>query len=118
MATDPRLLTEKNIWIATTRQNGKPHLVPIWFVWVNERAYICTNAASVKARNMTANPQASFALEDGSRPVIAECDVYFIARPFPNEVVQAFTEKYAWSIASDTSYDALIELNPIKWLRW
>ena len=27
-----RLSTEKNIWLASVRATGAPHLVPIWFV--------------------------------------------------------------------------------------
>jgi F420H(2)-dependent biliverdin reductase len=115
---DPRLLTEANIWLATTRPNGKPHLIPIWFVWVNERFYICTPDDSVKARNLRANPRASVALEDGNKPVIAECTSEFIPMPFPAAVVEGFVRKYEWNISNDTVYRALIELTPQKWLHW
>jgi hypothetical protein len=118
MNLDDRLITERNIWLATTRPNGKPHLVPIWFVWSAARAYICTPADSVKARNLAANPRASFALEDGNRPHIIECHTRTLARPYPAEIVQAFLEKYGWNIQSDSSYNALIELTPEKWLSW
>jgi hypothetical protein len=118
MNVDERLITERNIWLATTRPNGKPHLVPIWFVWVGERAYICTPAESVKARNLAANPRATFALEDGNRPRIVECGARTLLRPYPAEIVQAFLEKYAWNIRNDSVYNALIELAPEKWLSW
>jgi F420H(2)-dependent biliverdin reductase len=118
MNPDPRLQTARNIWLATTRSNGKPHLVPIWFVWVDERFYICTASDSVKVRNLQANPRASVSLEDGDKPVIAECTARLVEQPFPAAVVQAFQDKFQWDISTDRSYQALVELTPEKWLHW
>jgi nitroimidazol reductase NimA-like FMN-containing flavoprotein (pyridoxamine 5'-phosphate oxidase superfamily) len=118
MNDDPRLLTDANIWLATTRPNGKPHLIPIWFVWVDGRFYICTPEDSVKARNLRANPRASVSLEDGSKPVIAECTAEFLQKPYPAAVVEGFVRKYDWEISNDTAYQALIALTPQKWLHW
>lgn len=115
---DPRLFSERNIWLATTRPNGKPHLVPIWFVWVRERFYICTADSSVKVKNIVANPRASVALEDGNQPIIAEGRAAMLPRPHPDDVVAEFKRKYDWDISTDGSYTALIEVTPEKWLKW
>lgn len=90
---DPRLITDRNLWLATTRPNGKPHLVPIWFCYLRDKFYVCTQE-SVKVRNLRTNPMASVALENGDQPVIAEGAVGFIERPFPADVVLAFQDKY------------------------
>ncbi|MCL6511182.1 MAG: pyridoxamine 5'-phosphate oxidase family protein [Anaerolineae bacterium] len=116
--TDPRLLSERNIWLATVRPDGRPHLVPIWFVWVRERIYICTESRSVKVRNIAANPRASAALENGNQPIIAEGRATVLHRPYPGDVVAEFKQKYGWDISADGSYNALIEITPEKWLRW
>ncbi|MCP4418942.1 MAG: hypothetical protein GY805_20185 [Chloroflexi bacterium] len=29
---EARLLTERNIWLATVRPSCRPHLIPIWFI--------------------------------------------------------------------------------------
>jgi F420H(2)-dependent biliverdin reductase len=118
MNSDPRLLTERNIWLATTRPNGKPHLIPIWFVWVDERFYICTADDSVKVRNLRAIPRASVSLENGNQPLIAECVARLLEQPFPPAVVHAFRQKFDWDITSDKTYGILIELTPKKWLSW
>lgn len=115
---DQRLLTDRNIWLATVRSNGKPHLIPIWFVWVNERAYICTTSGSVKIRNITSNPNVSFSLEDGNKPLIGEALAALVAAPFPINVVRAFQTKYNWDITTDPGYDILIELTITKWRQW
>jgi hypothetical protein len=114
---DSRLHTDRNIWLATVRASGKPHLVPIWFVWHNGKIYICTQQDSVKVRNLRANPRASFALEDGNKPVLGEGDAVFLDA-FPDAVLALFKSKYDWDIPTDAVYRAMIELTPRKWIAW
>ena len=111
-----KLTKAQNIWLATTRQDCKPHLVPIWFVWMDEKFYICTARSSLKARNLTRHPAASLALEDGIEPVVAECTARLIEKPYPPEITTAFFQKYEWKIDGDTEYDIVIEFTPHKWL--
>jgi hypothetical protein len=118
MPPTDRLLTEKNIWLATVRPDGRPHLVPIWFVWLDEKLFISTALESVKAQNLLANPRASAALEDGNQPAIAECTSRLVEAPYPRSVVEAFFKKYEWDIEKDTVYNDLFELTPVKWLSW
>ena len=104
-----RLQTEQNLWLATVRPNNKPHLVPIWFVWVAEKIYLCTGADSVKVRNLTQNPQVSIALEDGTQPLVMEGMARLIERP-PAAVVDTFQRKYEWNIMGDDTYTQVIEI--------
>ena len=115
---DPRLLTEKNIWLATVRADGRPHLVPIWFVWVNEKVYICTEGKSVKIKNIQANSRVSVALENGTQPAIAEGAARILQQPYPIDVIAEFKHKYEWDITTDASYNVLVEITPAKWLKW
>jgi uncharacterized pyridoxamine 5'-phosphate oxidase family protein len=115
---ESRLLTERNIWLATVRVNGRPHLVPIWFVWVRGLIYICTQEDSVKVRNLSANPRASFSLQDGDKPVVGEGEVRRVEQPFPEDVLAIFKQKYDWDIPRDAGYRAMFEITPVKWLRW
>ena len=72
MPEDSRL-AEKNVWLATVRPDGRPHLVPIWFVVAEGgQWYVCTAPGSVKARNLHRNPKVALALEDGSNPYVIE----------------------------------------------
>ncbi|MCS7055676.1 MAG: pyridoxamine 5'-phosphate oxidase family protein [Thermoflexales bacterium] len=112
---EDRLFAARNIWLATVRPDGRPHLVPVWFVWVRERFYVCTAGQSVKAKNLIANPRASAALEDGDRPVIAEGRATILTQPYPDDVAAEFKRKYGWDIATDDGYDVLIEIVPERW---
>ena len=111
--TEQRLQTEQNIWLATVRSNGRPHLVPIWFVWVDGRIFICTGSDSIKARNVLSNPQVAVSLENGNQPVVLEGRAKPIEHA-PRPVVDAFQAKYDWNIETDSTYDQVIEIEPIK----
>jgi PPOX class probable F420-dependent enzyme len=114
-----RLATEANVWFAAVRPDGRPHLTPIWFVWVDDRMWLCTQDQAVKVRNVRANPKVSVALENGNAPVTGE-GVAVVRRrdAAPPSVRGAFIDKYEWDIASDTDgYGVVIEVTITKWLQ-
>lgn len=115
---DERLLSDRNCWLASVRPNGKPHLIPIWFVWHTEKFYICTQGESVKLKNMRNNPRVSVSLEDGNKPIIAEGTALLTNAPHPADVATLFKQKYNWDINTDAGYTTLIEVTPEKWLNW
>lgn len=117
MTLDPqverRLQKEPNLWLATVRPNGAPHLAPIWFVWVDQKIFVCTGAESVKARNIRRNSHVTASLESGDRPVVIEGG----ARPIesaPPAVIEAFQRKYQWNIETDETYTQVIEIEPTR----
>ena len=115
-----RLATERNIWMATTRPDGRPHLAPLWFTYVDDAVWIGTGAGSVRTANLRSNPRASIALEDGDAPITAEGVVTIHDTERPPAVVAAFAEKYDWDITLDEDADVgtvvLLEFRPTKWL--
>jgi PPOX class probable F420-dependent enzyme len=113
-----RLTSEANIWLSTVRPAGRPHLVPVWFAWHDDKVYACIQSRSVKARNIQQNPQVSLCLEDGSKVVICEGTAEFMPTPWPDAVASIFHQKYDWDITDAGSYDQLLEITPAKWLTW
>lgn len=115
-----RLATDRNLWLATVRPDGRPHLVPVWFTWVGGSFWVGTGARSVKVRNLAAEARATVSLEDGGAPVVAEVVSGEVPRPFPAQVVDAFTAKYGWDITVDEDEDigqvVLLRLEPVRWL--
>jgi hypothetical protein len=107
-----------NIWMATTRPDGRPHLVPVWFIWNRRRFYMCIESGSVKGRNIQTENRVALALEDGSNPVICEGEATRVPPPWPAEVIRAFKKKYDWSIDPKDQYDQLIRVKPTRWLGW
>ena len=115
-----RLRNERNVWMATTRPDGRPHLAPVWFVYVDDRIWIGTGAGSVRVANLRTNPTAAISLEDGNAPIVAEGSVVVHPVERPDAVVAAFLDKYDWDIRitddEDVGQVTLLEVRPRKWL--
>src|SRR5260221_5269574 len=69
-AVRQRMQGERNIWMATTRPDGRPHVAPLWFVWHDDLAYVMTGG--VKLANVRNNGFAALNTEDGDDVVIIE----------------------------------------------
>jgi hypothetical protein len=113
-----KLEVNTNIWVATVRPDGRPHLVPVWFVLHDHKIYLSIDPASVKSRNISRNPQVALALEDGSHPIICEGEAHQVLVPYPEDVIQRFSMKYGWDILTENQYNLLVEVTPRKWLSW
>ena len=44
-------------WIATTRPDGRPHVMAVGIVWDGDRFYLCTGAGTQKGRNLAHDPR-------------------------------------------------------------
>jgi pyridoxine/pyridoxamine 5'-phosphate oxidase len=116
---DARLGREQTIWLATTRTDGRPHLVPVWFAWYDEKIYICTVVNSQKMVNLKRNRRAAAALPDTSDVLIVEGLVDFPRGSIVDTVAEEFNDKYGWSFLDDQTGDwRLVEIIPSKVLAW
>jgi len=114
-----RLQSESNIWVATVRPDGRPHLTPVWFVWHDGQVYICIDPNSVKARNIARNDRVALSLEDGASPLIFEGVGRAVGMSdWPPGAIDGFKRKYNWNIATDGQYSLLVEITPHKLLNW
>lgn len=107
-----RLSKEKNIWLASVRNNNKPHLIPIWFVLYNNHLFLCTISTSIKIKNISKNKYVIFSLENGDDPLIVEGEALVKYKPYNNEIIQLYKDKYDWDIENDKEYDCLVEIIP------
>jgi general stress protein 26 len=113
------LARSKFSWLSTVRPDGRPHIVPIWHVMVQENIYFATASRSVKVVNIHSNPNAVVAayLDNPESGLIVEG--YAKLRPDLRESVSKFFEqKYEWNIKEDDEYDALIEVEPTRLIAW
>lgn len=73
-AVESRLSSATSYWLATTRPDGRPHVVPRWGVWLDGRFWYDGSPTTVHARNLATNPACSLNLENGTEAVIVEGD--------------------------------------------
>jgi nitroimidazol reductase NimA-like FMN-containing flavoprotein (pyridoxamine 5'-phosphate oxidase superfamily) len=69
---EARLVDSVQYWMATSRPDGRPHVVPRWGVWLDRRLYYDGSPETRHARNLAANPACALHLEDGWQAVIVD----------------------------------------------
>ena len=94
---EQRLTDAVNYWLCSVRRDGRPHAVPKWAVWVDEKIYFDGSPETRHARNITAQPAVTLHLESGSEVVIVDGAARAIDRPAPalaEAIAQAYRAKY------------------------
>jgi PPOX class probable F420-dependent enzyme len=101
------LQEEKIVTVATIGPNGRPHLMPLWFVADEDVISAWTFAKSQKVRNLERNPQATLQVEAGKdyqelRGAMLECDVEIIRDTDEvAEIGAAVTRRYTGAPAGE-----------------
>ena len=95
-----RLKKSRQYLIATTRADGRPHLMIIWGLWLEDAFWFSTGATSRKARNLAANPRCSIGTDNAAEAVILEGTVALIDGQDEefNRFATAYRKKYAWDV--------------------
>lgn len=118
-AIEARLSRESTIWLATVRSDGRPHLVPLWYIWLDEKIYVCTGSESQKYVNMFNNQNVALALTDTANVLVIEGEAHSAPRPSIEPLAEHFYHKYEWDFRFDESADwRLIEITPFKIIAW
>ena len=55
--------------VATARKDGRPHVVPVWFVLDGEDVMFTTGASSIKGQALRRDPYACLCVDDQAPPV-------------------------------------------------
>ncbi len=69
---EARLRDSLHYWMATTRPDGRPHVVPRWGVWLDSLFWYDGSPATVHARNLRNRPACTLHLESGAEAVILD----------------------------------------------
>ena len=67
-----RLVKARRYWLASTNDDGTPHVRPLWGVWVGGNLYFDGHPKTRWARNLARDPRASVHLESAAHVVIVE----------------------------------------------
>jgi PPOX class probable F420-dependent enzyme len=71
------LAGQRNLIVAGTRADGRPHVTPTWFYWDGERFYVSTTRGRSKYTIFRRDPRAQVVLDDpaGLRAVLISATV-------------------------------------------
>lgn len=97
-----RLRTGEILWLASVRPDGRPHLIPVWFLWEGETILLFSKPENQKIRNLRQNPAVSVSLDDtkqGDEVTILEGVAAMIDDAEVTTALPAYASKYAALLA-------------------
>jgi hypothetical protein len=90
-----RLESSHNYWIATSRPDGRPHLMVVWGLWWRDAFWFTTGPQTRKARNIACTPRCVIATEKADEAVILEGVPHEITdRTIWKQLVEVYNGKY------------------------
>lgn len=95
--TDCRLREEPIIWLGSVRPDGRPHFVPLWFLWDGTTILIFSAPTAQKVKNIRHNPHITLALEArdlGADIVRIEGTAVLLTTDAAAMTMPAYVEKY------------------------
>jgi PPOX class probable F420-dependent enzyme len=125
--TDERLRKDPIIWLSSVRPDGRPHLVPVWFLWYGETILIFSQPNAQKIRNLRQNTNVILALDDtkdGDDVVMLEGKAELLNDPAVNPTLPAYVAKYDSQLKSmgytaeamAAEYTQAIRITPTRFL--
>jgi len=104
-----QMARSRNYWIGSTRPDGRPHVAPVWGVWLDGVLYFSTDRSSRKSRNLAVNPQVVVHLESGDDVVILEGVVDELRDlELYKQVARAYNAKYEGLFMDEASLSGLV----------
>jgi PPOX class probable F420-dependent enzyme len=92
-----KLERARTYWVATVRPDGRPHCVPVWGLWLEDRFVFSSDRGSRKARNLASNPRCVVTVEDGDRHLIVEGIAEVIRSQAERaRITEIYQGKYDW----------------------
>jgi nitroimidazol reductase NimA-like FMN-containing flavoprotein (pyridoxamine 5'-phosphate oxidase superfamily) len=88
---------QRTSWLATTRPDGRPHLMPVITTWIDGALYLVVGEGTRKGRNLAANDQCAVATGSSTLPSL---DIVLEGRAEPvtdEESVRHLAEAYSKS---------------------
>jgi PPOX class probable F420-dependent enzyme len=115
-AVEERLRSDTIGWLVTTRKDGRPHAVPVWFLWWEGALLIMSEPDTVKVRNVRRSPHALLHLHadaTGNGVVVLSGAAGISERSAADwlpDIRDAYSEKYAAGMESfGMGLDAIAE---------
>jgi nitroimidazol reductase NimA-like FMN-containing flavoprotein (pyridoxamine 5'-phosphate oxidase superfamily) len=98
---ESRLARSHGYWLATTRPDGRPHLMPIWGIWLDRVFYFSTGRHSRKARNLESNAYCVVANDEAREAVVVEGVAHeLMDTPLRRQLVSLMEKKYDYDMSS------------------
>lgn len=85
----------RSIWVSTTRPDGRPYAVPVWYIWEKPSLYFISGRRLQKSKNLAHQPWIVVHAGDGDDVIILEGSARIVSdREELERVEAAYRAKY------------------------
>jgi PPOX class probable F420-dependent enzyme len=99
---EERLEGSHDYWLATTRPDGRAHVMPVWGAWFGDCLWVSTDQRSRKGRNLRADPRCTVTTDNALEPVVVEGVAHMVTdRGEVTAFADVLSRKYAREWAAD-----------------
>lgn len=110
-----RLAQSRNYWLATVRPDGRPHIAPVWGVWIDGLFHFGTARTTTKGRNLATNPHAALHLDNSEDVLVVEGTVTPADIPALRERIDAALSAKYITIRSGQPYQSAMNPEAQLW---
>jgi general stress protein 26 len=107
----------RSIWVSTTRPDGRPHAVPVWYIWDGRNLHFISARRLQKSKNLARQPWIVAHAGDGDDVIILEGLAGIVTDRAELELVDlAYRTKYVdpGSGAQATIFDPDVDLYRVR----
>lgn len=113
---EEQLVDARNYWVTTIGPSGRPHVRPVWGVWLDGSVQFSTGARH--AANLERDPRVTVNLEDGDECLIIEGTATAVRDEGLRRVfATVYADKYDWEMTLDF-VDVVYVVRPELALGW
>ena len=108
-AIEQRLRMEPTVWLSSTRPDGRPHVVPVWFNWDGSVFDLYSKPNAQKVRNLREHPDVMLAVGQPAEEwdvELVEGTAAVMGSPTAEVIRPTMFEKYADLMARAESSDS------------
>ena len=127
MSIEMRLRTEPTVWLSSTRPDGRPHVVPVWFNWDGHVFDLFSKPHAQKVRNLRERPAVMLAIgqpDETFNVELVEGTATVLPTPTAEVISPSMFEKYAQLMARAaldkptfvTTYSQPVRITPTRFL--
>jgi PPOX class probable F420-dependent enzyme len=124
---EERLRSNVIAWFTTVRADGRPHSIPVWFLWDGSTVLVFSKPNNQKLRNIQHNPNVLLALDDtdeGGDIIVLEGKAELVDPQEINVTLSAYEQKYGshikdlgWTPANMAAeYSQPIRITPTRFV--
>ena len=94
-----RLAEAGTYWLATVREDGSPHVMPVLAVQAEGSLYFSASAGTQKARNLRRDHRCTLTAQAASTDLVVEGDAAIVRDAAAlGAVATAYATKYGWTV--------------------